>query len=191
MGLWIVDRLKDELAPDLSYEQILGMADAAEPFGTIIHADDPRFFNPKSMKQAVDEFCAETGQDAPADTGAYLRTALEGIAFLYRRTLNELRELQDQEINRLHILGGGCRNAMLCRMAADATGLAVYAGPVEGTATGNLVVQAMASGRIDSLAEARRIVRNSFEVTEYWPSEAAPWDDAWPRFEDISGRTAG
>jgi len=71
---------------------------------------------------------------------------------------------------------------MLCQMTADATGLPVYAGPVEGTATGNLIIQAMAGGMIESLEAGRRIVRNSFEVTEYLPTGTAAWDDAWPRF---------
>ncbi len=183
MGLWLVDRLKEDLATAQSYEELIAAAAAAPPFATVLCAADERFFNPASMKAAVDEQCRVTGQSPPDGTGAYIRAAMEGLGFLFRQTLAELRRLQPKPVNRIHVLGGGCRNTMLCRMIAGATGLPVFAGPVEGTATGNILVQAMAGGGIDSLSAGRAVIRNSFDIAEYEPAGVTAWDDAWPRFE--------
>lgn len=186
MGLWLVDRLKEDLAPALSYEDLIAAAAAAPAFETVLCAADERFFNPASMKAAVDEQCRITGQSPPDGTGAYIRAAMEALGFLFRQTLAELRQLQPKPVNRIHVLGGGCRNTMLCRMIAGATGLPVLAGPVEGTATGNILVQAMAGGLIDSLSAGRAVIRNSFDIAEYEPADGGAWDDAWPRFEKVT-----
>jgi sugar (pentulose or hexulose) kinase len=99
--------------------------------------------------------------------------------------LGFLEELIGSRIATIHIVGGGAKNALLCQMAADATNRRVIAGPVEATAIGNLIVQAVATGAIGSLAQAREIIRASFEVQEYRPRQPAAWDDAYSRFEQL------
>jgi rhamnulokinase len=99
--------------------------------------------------------------------------------------LDELAQVTAAPVHRLHVIGGGARNRLLCQFAADATGLPVTAGPVEATAMGNILVQAMALGRISDVSELRGIVRRSFEVAEYEPDQSAQWERAYERFREI------
>ena len=87
-----------------------------------------------------------------------------------------------------HIVGGGANNRLLCQMAADATDRRVVAGPVEATAIGNLMTQAVSLGLVGSIAQAREVIRASFEVQEYLPKQTAAWDEAYARFEQLVKR---
>src|ERR1051325_620937 len=137
------------------------------------------------MPQAIRDYCAYTSQDPPENEGATIRAALESLALRYRMVLGFLEELVGGRIETIHIVGGGAKDALLCQMAADATNRRVVAGPVEATAIGNLVVQAIACGAIGSLAQAREIIRASFEVQEYRPKQVAAWDETYSRFEQL------
>ncbi|MFH0911196.1 MAG: rhamnulokinase [Planctomycetota bacterium] len=181
-GLWLVRGLKESLGTKLSFAEIEEAASQAAPFRSIVYGDDTRFFHPPSMKEAFDSFCRETGQPCPDTAGAYVRSALEGLAFLYREVLEELAEIQEQPIRRIHMIGGGSRNRLMCQFCADATGLPVFAGPAEATAAGNALVQAMALGRIPNLATARKIIADSMENEEYYPTRQSEWSAAWKRF---------
>ena len=184
MGLWIVRRLKNSFKKDYSYEDLESLVRKAKAFDIFIDANDACFLNPECMKTAIDEYCTATGQRTPQSDGAYVRCALDGLGFLYRETLEQLRDIQDQEINKIHIIGGGCQDQLLCQITADATGLPVFAGPCEGTAVGNLIVQAIALGHIKDLAEARKVVANSFDIKIYTPNNKACWDNAWCVFQE-------
>jgi rhamnulokinase len=185
MGLWLVRGLKKSFEKDYSYADLEDLAREAEPFQTFVDANDSGFLNPKCMKTAIDEYCIETAQETPQSDGAYVRCAMEGLGFLYKETLEQLRDVQEQEINRIHIIGGGCQDKLLCQITADATGLPVFAGPCEGTAAGNLIVQAIALGHIKDLAAARKIIADSFEVTSYKPENTSAWNEAWRTFQQI------
>ncbi len=185
MGLWVVRGLKKSFEKDYSYNDLENMAREAEPFVTFINANDTSFLNPECMKTAFDEYCIATGQKTPQSDGAYVRCAMESLGFLYKETIEQLREIQDQEINKVHIIGGGCQDKLLCQITADATGLPVFAGPCEGTAVGNLIVQAIALGHIKDLTEARKIVADSFEIKAYTPNNKTEWDNAWHTFHKI------
>jgi rhamnulokinase len=137
------------------------------------------------MPAAIADFCSKTGQTAPATDGAIIRCALESLALRYRMVLGFLEELIGGRIETIHIVGGGAQNRLLCQMAADATGRRVIAGPVEATAIGNLVVQAVANGAIGDIAQSREIIAASFEVQEYRPKQSAAWDEAYGRFEQL------
>ena len=188
MGLWIVRGLKSSFEKDYSYNDLENMAREAEPFATFIDANDSSFLNPECMKAAIDEYCAATGQKAPQSDGAYIRCAIEGLGFLYKETLEQLRDVQDHPINKIHIIGGGCQDKLLCQITADATGLPVFAGPCEGTAIGNILVQAIALGHIEDLTTARKVVADSFEIQTYTPNNKADWDNAWQTFQKIRGQ---
>ena len=123
----------------------------------------------------------------PADEGAFVRCCLESLALKYRWTIERLEAILGTTIRTIHVVGGGTRNTLLCQFTADACGRPVHAGPVEATAAGNVLLQAMARGRIGSLADARAIVARSFPVTVYEPRDPAAWTDAAGRFAGLVG----
>ena len=113
------------------------------------------------------------------DPGQFVRACLDSLALTYRATIEGLEDILDKKIDVIHIVGGGTQNELLNQMTADACGRRVIAGPVEATSIGNILVQAMAIGAINSLADARAVVRNSFPVKAYDPIDTARWDDAY------------
>jgi rhamnulokinase len=134
------------------------------------------------MPEKITDFCRETRQPAPETPGQFTRCIYESLALLYRRTLEEIEAVTGRRIARLHIVGGGSHGALLNQMAANATGRTVLAGPVEATALGNLLVQAVALGLLGSLAEVRAVVRASFPVAEFAPGDRAEWERAYVQF---------
>ena len=134
------------------------------------------------MPARIAEYCRETSQPVPETVGAIARCILESLSLLYRESLGELEQLTGKSINRLHIVGGGTRNELLNQCAASATGRRVITGPVEATAAGNILIQAIAAGAVPSLAEARAIVARSFPQNTYEPQEPSLWEAAYQRF---------
>jgi rhamnulokinase len=187
MGLWLVRGIKSDHEDKYSYAELEEMAAAAPPFAHIIDANYSSYMNPASMTDAIDAFCQGTGQPKPDDPGEYVRAAMEGLALQFRHTLEDLRRLQDQQIRIIHAVGGGIQHHLLMQMTADATGLEVLAGPTEGTAMGNLLVQAMGLGKLQNLEEARDIVRRSIEITRYTPTRRTGWESAYDAFMKIKG----
>ncbi len=146
------------------------------------------------MPAAIRRFCARTGQPEPTEVDATVRCCLESLALKYRWVLERLEEFRGRRIETIHIVGGGTQNRLLCQLAADATRRTVIAGPVEATAIGNVLMQAMARGHISSLEQARAVVRDSFDLTTYTPfGDSAAWDAAYARFlalREQTGNTA-
>ncbi len=192
MGLWLVQecrRAEARRGTDYSYAQLAQMAADADPFGPLIEPDTPEFLAPPDMLKAIAEFCAKTGQPPPEGIGATVRCCLESLALKYRWALERLEEFRGRRIEVIHIVGGGTQNRLLCRLAADATGRTVIAGPVEATATGNVLMQALGCGLIGSLEQAREVVRRSFPLETYTPTDSRDqWDAAYARFEALRGR---
>jgi rhamnulokinase len=186
-GLWLVQGCRKAWAQDgpLSYEDLVRAAAAAPAFAAFIDPDSPDFLNPPDMPEAVTAFCRRTGQTPPGSRAAMVRSFLESLALKYRYVIDQLRLVLGHPIEKIHVIGGGSRNDLLCRFTADATGLPVIAGPAEATAIGNILVQAMAMGRVASPAEIRAIIRESFELRTYEPADAAVWDTAYARFRGI------
>ncbi len=139
------------------------------------------------MPQVIRQFCSETGQSVPETPGEIIRCALESLALKYHSVLGMLESLTGGTIEVVHIVGGGTQNKLLCQMTADACQRKVVAGPMEATATGNLLVQLIANGAVASIAEAREIVTNSFTVDTYTPNTAYDWSEAAERFSGILG----
>jgi rhamnulokinase len=113
---------------------------------------------------------------------------LESLALKYRFQVERLEALLAKRMPVIHIIGGGTQNRLLCQFTADATGRPVVAGPVEATALGNIVMQALALGKLGSLAEGRQVIRRSFEVTAYEPRDRGGWDEAYRRFAKLVGK---
>ncbi|MBN1287564.1 MAG: rhamnulokinase [Anaerolineae bacterium] len=191
-GLWLVQecrRVWAEAGTEYSYAELTEMASGAPAFGPVVDPDSADFFAPGDMPARIRAFCARTGQPEPADEGAVVRCALESLALKYRRTLENLEALLGRTMGVIHIIGGGSKNALLCRLTADATGRRVVAGPDEATAIGNIIVQAMATGCLESLAAGRELVSLACDLRTYEPdpATAGAWDGAYRRFGDVLG----
>ena len=168
VGLWIVQELRREWAEAgqrTDYAELVLAAREAEPFRSIINPADVRFALPGNMQRKIEQFCIETTQPSPATPGQFVRCVLESLALLYRATLADVERLTGRPVRLLHIVGGGSRNELLNQFAASATGRRVIVGPVEASAAGNVLVQAIALQHVPSLAAARAIVRESFPTT--------------------------
>jgi sugar (pentulose or hexulose) kinase len=188
MGLWLVQECRRQFARDgydHSYTELTQMAERANPFTGLIDPDHGPFLSPDDMPGKIERFCQSTGQRVPNTRGEFVRTCLESLALTYRRTLEGLEKMLGRKIAVIHIVGGGCQNELLNQMTADACNRLVIAGPVEATAAGNLLVQAMAVGLIKSLGEARQIVRSSLETKRFEPRDAAKWESAYERFSNL------
>jgi rhamnulokinase len=191
MGLWLVQECKREWARagrSYSYDDLTRMAAEAPACGPLVSLSDSRFLSPGGMPARIQGFCRETGQAVPETKGEIVRCALESLAMEYRWVAERLDEIAGHRLPVLHIFGGGSQNKLLNQFAAAATGRTVVAGPVEATAIGNVLVQAIALGHIGSLAEGRALVRRSFEVGTYEPRSAAPWDQAYQMYLKLSNR---
>jgi rhamnulokinase len=189
-GLWLVQecrRVWNQQGQTWDWEDLNRLAATARPLAALIDPDAAEFLVPENMPEAIRGFCRRTGQAVPGDEGAVLRCGLESIALKFRHVLGMCETLVGGRIETIHIVGGGIRNRQLCQAAADACGRRVVAGPVEATATGNLMVQAIAAGDAGSIAQSREIIRQSFDVEEYQPRNTAAWDDAYGRFVKIVG----
>ena len=185
VGLWLVQECRRQWlseGTEYSYEQLGEMAAAAKPLQFLINPDDPRFVKAGDMPQKIAAYCRERGQAEPKTPGEFIRCALESLALLYRKSIANLENITGEKIDRLHIVGGGIKNKLFNQIIADAIGRTVITGPVEGTAAGNILIQAIAMGELKSLAELRTVVRNSFEVETWKPVPSPAWDKARQQF---------
>jgi rhamnulokinase len=187
-GLWLLERCRKEWtdAP-ADVNQVNADAMQAEPFRSLINPDDPRFANPTSMVEAIRNYCKETGQPIPEDYRQMARCIFESLALRYRQVLGYLRELAPFPIERLHVIGGGSCNIHLMQMAANSIGIPVLTGPVEGTAIGNIMLQAKAAGLVRDRFEMRRIIAGSLDMKTYLPQDKDLWDKAYERFKEVRG----
>jgi rhamnulokinase len=190
MGLWLVQECRrawERAGTTYSYDDLSRLAEAAPPFVSIVNPDDDSFILPQSMPQALADFCRRAGQPAPADAGATVRCALESLALCYRWVLDKLEQLTGKRLEAIHVVGGGSQNMLLNQFTADACNRPVLAGPVEATAIGNVLVQAVGLGVLGSLAEAREVVRQSFEVRTFTPRNPEAWQGPYERFAALRG----
>ncbi len=186
-GMWLLEQCRKEWASqkDHPYSELVDMAKAEKPFQYFVDPDASDFLNPENMVDAISAFCARTGQKVPENTGQVVRCIFESLAMKYRYTLDMLKRISPHPIEKLHVIGGGSKNAYMCQLTANAIGMPVIAGPAEGTAMGNLLVQAMALGYLDSLSDIRRVVRNSVKTETYLPQESDQWNKAYQQFLSI------
>ncbi|TQC43886.1 rhamnulokinase [Rhodococcus sp. WS4] len=176
MGMWLVQESMRQWQADgldVSLQDLLEDAAALTDLGSVIDPDLPVFLPPGDMPARIAAECARTGQRVPDAPAEVIRCVLDSLADAYRRSVQSIVELTGAPIDVVHIVGGGSQNALLCQLTADVTGLAVVAGPVEGSALGNVLVQARAAGELSGgLAELRAVVSNSFTLREFAPSAA-------------------
>jgi rhamnulokinase len=188
-GLWLVQQCRKawEGTRALTYDELTRAAGEATPFGALIDPDDPGFLNPPDMPEAIRAYCRKTDQTPPASEASFIRSILESLAVKYRLVIDQIEQVTGHPVERIHVIGGGSQNRLLCQFTADATGRPVTAGPAEATAIGNILVQAMALRSVSSHQEMRTIVEDSFEPADYEPRQDKAWLEAFVRFQTVLG----
>jgi rhamnulokinase len=192
MGLWILQECRREwerAGKSYSFPELVQMASDAKPLTTFIDPDDTLFLPTGDMPSRITQYCEQTGQQAPSTVGEIVRCILESLALKYRHVFELTERLSGQSFNGLHMVGGGIQNTLLCQWTANALGKPVWAGPSEGSAIGNLVVQWIAQGEFSDIWEARQAIRDSFPITVYEPANQEEWNAAYVRFRTLTGLT--
>jgi rhamnulokinase len=187
-GLWLVQecrRVWNQNGQSYDWPRLVAMAEQAPPLRSLFNPDHGSLVAPADMPQAIRELCRGGGEPVPENDGAVIRSALESLALRYRMVHRWLEQLVDGPLDTIHIVGGGTQNRLLCQMTADACGRRVVAGPIEATAIGNVMMQAVATGDVTSIADAREVIRASFSVETFEPRNTRPWDDAFERFQKL------
>ena len=188
MGLWPVQECRREWTrrgEEMSFDALTQLASESDAFVSIIDPDYVEFLHPGDMPARIQKFCADTNQRVPQTKGEIIRVSLEGVALKYRLVLERLEELTNKHLDPIHIIGGGTKNHLLNQLTADSTGRTVITGPVEATAIGNILMQAIGMKHLSSLGEAREVVRASFEPEVYEPKRTADWDEAYARLQKV------
>lgn len=195
-GMWIYERCRKEWKDQATANQAdqASLAHGAlieevmkQPaFQSIINPDDAVFANPSSMVDAIQQYCEKTGQYVPKTHGEICRCIFESLALRYRQIFTWLKEFADFDIHVLHIIGGGSLNAYLNQFTANSCGVTVLAGPQEGTAIGNILLQAKASGHVKDIWDMRRIIANSLDLKKFEPQDKEAWDKAYEKFIEIT-----
>ncbi len=186
MGLWLIQRCRkkwmDDDRKELAYPVLVKEAEKAKGFRAFVDPNDQSFYSTPDMPGAINAFLKKTGQKPLKTRGEIIRCIMESLAFEYRASIEVLGKLKGNKIEVLHILGGGSQNGPLCRYTADACGIKVIAGPVEATALGNIVVQAIVSRELKDLEHARALIKNSFPLKVYQPANNSGWDENYSKF---------
>ncbi len=186
MGLWLEQQCLEtwrQQGTEYSFVELKRLAMEAEPFAALIDPNDPMFLAPGDMPSRIADFCQRTDQPVPEEHGQLIRVIYESLALKYRHALDGLIDLTGQQVDRLHIIGGGSQNELLCQMTADATGRTVVTGPVEATALGNAIVQYVSLGVLEDIAHARQILSRTLDTKTYVPQ--SNWDEQYQRFNAI------
>lgn len=188
IGLWLIQESRrhwNRHGNDYSYADLEKLALEAEPFRSFIDPDAPEFVPHGNIPERVREYCRKTNQPIPETTGQVMRCIYESLALKYRLTLDALQDCTGKTYPAIHIIGGGTKDGLLCRMTACSTGIKVVAGPIEATVLGNIAVQLLSTGDIKDIAEARKIIAASEGTKEYLPEDTENWNKAYSCFKNI------
>lgn len=189
-NLWLLQECRRGWAlegQNHTWEELILMADNAKPFLASIDPEQPQFTIPENMSRTIQETCRATGQSIPQTKGEIIRVCLESLAFKYRHTIDKLTDILGTKPEAFHIVGGGTRNKMLCQFAANALNMPVIVGPEEATAIGNIMLQMIALGDINSHAEGRELIRLSFPTEDFFPQSPEVWQEEYQNFLKHTG----
>ena len=184
-GMWLLERCRLQWG-ETSYPELIAEAQASEAFRSLIYPDDAVFANPSDMQQAIIDYCKRTNQPVPETRGQIVRCIFESLSLRYRQVLDDLRKLIPRPIETLHVIGGGSRNDMLNQWTSNAVGIPVVAGPSEATAIGNIMLQALSSGKAQDVSSMRKLVAQSIPLKTFQPQDAETWTEAYARFQQIT-----
>jgi len=188
MGLWLIQECKrywDNEGQGCTFAELDEKVIHAKPFISFVDPDDVSFIAPGNMPERIREYCRKTGQPVPETKGEVVRCITQSLALKYRMTVEKLEDLLGKKLPVIHMVGGGIKDKLLCRFTAEATGRSVIAGPIEASSIGNILVQAMALGKIKDLKQIRNIVKASFPIVTYTPTEKELWDKAYVAYKEI------
>jgi sugar (pentulose or hexulose) kinase len=192
MGLWLIQesmRTWNDSGKNYTISLLMKMANETKSIDSFIEPDHPSFFQPGDMPKKIIEFCTKRGQTVPVNDGEVTRCIFESLALKYRCVLEIIENMKGSIADILHIVGGGSKNALLCQMTANATGKTVIAGPVEATAIGNIMMQAVADGTFSSIEEGKKVITSSFNLKSYGPQDEDMWDEKYATFVKIKETT--
>ena len=188
-GMWLYERCRKEWPEEvrqLSHPELQGSAMQVEAFRSLINPDDALFANPDSMIGAIQQYCRQTKQPVPETPAEICRCIFDSLALRYKQVFQWMQEFAPFKLEVLHIIGGGSLNKYLNQFTANATGTTVLAGPQEGTAIGNIMIQAKAANLVNDIWEMRQIIANSLELVKYEPTDQTIWNQVFQRFQRIS-----
>jgi len=189
-GLWMLQESRRQWqheGHEYTWDDLLALAAQAEPFRSLVDPDAPDFLNPGNMVAAIRSICQRSGQPQPESVGQVVRCCLESLALKYRLGIEGLERLTGRRFSKMLIVGGGSQNKLLCQFAADCCERPVVAGPVEATALGNIMMQAVATGHLGDIATGRKAIAASFQRQTFEPHPSAAWSDAYARFGKLLG----
>ena len=188
IGLWLIQESRRQFrreGRELSFADLERLALECEPFACFIDPDDPVFVPAGNIPERVREYCKKTGQTVPETEGQIMRCIYESLALKYRMAFDEIKECTGKEYGTIHLMGGGAKDGLLCKMTANSTGCTVSAGPVEATAFGNIAMQLIADGAIPDLTAARKIIAASGSVKTFLPDDTGVWEEAYQKYRTI------
>lgn len=187
-GLWLIQELKRNFAQvgeKYSYNDLEMLAKKSEPFRSFIDPDAPTLSAHGSLAQKIQDYCAATNQNIPKTVGELVRCIYESLALKYRYALGQISCCTGKSFDVLHMLGGGTKDKFLCELTSDCIDMPVIAGPVEATALGNIILQLIALGEINSVEQGRKIIAENEDLIQYVPKHSAEWDSAYERYVNI------
>lgn len=188
-GFWLLQeciRQWQRQGQSYTWEALLTQAEETQPFVSFIDPDSSDFFSPDDILAAIRQYCRRTSQREPDTVGAVVRCCLESLSFRYRSVLEALVKLIGRELNTIRIVGGGCKNRMLCQFTADASGRVVVAGPIEASALGNVMIQAVAAGHLSGIDQGRQAIAASIQLSIFDPHPSNAWEEGYQRFQALA-----
>ena len=188
MGLWIAQQCREtwnRSGEQYTYPELVTLAQQAPENQSFVDPDDHRFLAHGDMPARIRDYCDQTNQSIPQSVGEIMRTVFESLALKYRYVVDLLQEISGRAIDRLHIIGGGSENKLLCQMTANALGVEVIAGPTEATALGNAIIQFITLGEFGNIAEAREMLSRSIATKTYSPENVDRWNEQYDRFKQL------
>ena len=188
MGMWLQQECKrtwEKEGKTVDYKVLDKEALTLEPFTCIVNPNYSEFEGPGNMPKRIKDYAEKTGQKAPESMAATIRAILESLALECARSVNAIAKSLPKAPKVIHMVGGGTKSSILCQFMANATGMQVVAGPIEGTSLGNALMQFIALGEIKDLNEARQVVRASEDTKTYMPQDTAAWEKAYEKYLEI------
>ena len=184
-GLWLIQETRRDLEKTdrkYSYNELEMLARDSESFRSFIDPDAPELSAHGNLPDKIRAYCEKTNQPVPEDVGQLVRCIYESLALKYRLALEQISECTQKHFDVLHLMGGGTKDGFLCELTSESLGIPVVAGPVEATALGNIILQLVALGEIESVNEGRKIIARNEKVKKYEGKHSPLWDDAFERF---------
>lgn len=184
-GLWLIQKTRRDLAETdrkYSYNELEMMARDSEKFRSFIDPDAPELSSHGNLPDKIRAYCKNTNQPVPETIGQVVRCIYESLAMKYRLALQQIGECTGKKFSVLHLMGGGTKDGFLCELAAQSLGIPVVAGPIEATALGNIVLQLIALGEIETIEKGREIIAETEKVKTFNEEHTSDWDEAFERF---------